>query len=76
MDFAGAPLPAEVLTKIATASASADDRDTVRVIQDTLDPLCVAFVNINAESRVKVTEGPARKELMQAGLASLSGEGP
>ena len=67
MDFAGAPLPAEILTKIATASAAADDRETVRIIQETLDPLCVAVVNINAESRVKVAEGPAPKELIQQG---------
>lgn len=67
MDFAGAPLPAEIITKIAAASAADDDRDTVRLIQETLDPLCVAVININAESRVKVAEGPARKELLQQG---------
>ncbi len=32
-----------------------------------LDPLSIAFVNINPESRVKVAEGPAKKELIQQG---------
>ena len=35
--------------------------------QAALDPLCVAVVNVNPESRVKVAEGPALKELAQDG---------
>ena len=32
-----------------------------------LDPLCLAGVTINAESRVSVVEGPAAKELVEQG---------
>jgi hypothetical protein len=67
LDFAGAPLSADVLDRINTATASTDDRQAIREIQSILDPLCLAFVNINAESRVKVTEGPVKKELMEQG---------
>jgi hypothetical protein len=67
MDFAGAPLSEEVRNRIAAASALPADKDAVKQLQQILDPLCLAFVNINAESRVKVTEGPVRKELMQQG---------
>ena len=35
--------------------------------QAALDPLCVAVVSVNPESRVKVAEGPALKELAQDG---------
>ncbi len=36
-------------------------------IQAILDPLCLAEIHINAESRVKVAEGPVAKKLMQQG---------
>ena len=67
MDFAGAPLSEEVRNRIVAASALPDDKDAVKQLQLILDPLCLAFVNINAESRVKVAEGPVKKELMQQG---------
>lgn len=31
------------------------------------DPLCIAVVTLNPESRVKVAEGPVKKDLMQQG---------
>ena len=67
MDFAGAPLSGDVRQKISDAAALAEDKDATKQLQLILDPLCLAFVNINAESRVKVTEGPVKKELMQQG---------
>ena len=38
-----------------------------KFIQKTIDAHCLAGVNINPESRVKVQEGPVNKELMQQG---------
>jgi hypothetical protein len=67
MDFAGAPFAPEVIEQIHAAIAMTDDRDAVGGIQKALDPLCLAFVNINAESRVKVAEGPVTKELAEQG---------
>jgi hypothetical protein len=32
-----------------------------------LDPLCLAFVNVNPESRVKVARGPAKAQLVEQG---------
>ena len=52
---------------MADAAAMPEDKDAVKQLQLILDPLCLAFVNINAESRVKVAEGPVKKELMQQG---------
>ena len=65
MEFAGAPLSDDVLKKIDEASALPDDVAAVKQLQLILDPLCLAFVNINAESRVNVAEGAVKKELMQ-----------
>jgi hypothetical protein len=67
MEFAGAPLSDDVRKKIDEASSLPDDVAAVKQLQLILDPLCLAFVNINAESRVKVAEGPVKKELMQQG---------
>src|SRR4030095_9214500 len=39
-------------------------------IQNILDPYCLAFVNINPESRVKVERGPAKAKLIQNGWVS------
>ena len=63
----GAPLPADATARIAAAAANPDDAAAVRAIQEALDPLCLAVVTINPESRVQVAEGPVKKELMQQG---------
>jgi len=67
MDFAGAPFSGVVRKQIGDAAAMPEDKDAIKQLQRILDPLCLAFVNINAESRVKVAEGPVKKELMQQG---------
>lgn len=65
--FTGTPLDAEVKARLDQAFEIEDDRLAIRRIQETLDPLCLVFVDINAESRVKVAEGPANRLLMQQG---------
>ncbi|MCA9062720.1 MAG: CehA/McbA family metallohydrolase [Planctomycetaceae bacterium] len=67
MDFAGQPFSAETRDALADAMKQADDREAVRQIQRILDPLCLAYVNINPESRVRIAEGSVRKELLQHG---------
>ncbi|MFO0975911.1 MAG: CehA/McbA family metallohydrolase [Planctomycetaceae bacterium] len=67
LDFAGAPLSPAVKEQLNSAYQNTNDREAIRGVQKILDPLCLAFININAESRVKVTEGPCQKELMQQG---------
>ena len=67
LDLLGAPLTDAQSAAIDDAVAEPDDDAAVAAVQAVLDPLCLALVNINAESRVKVAEGPAAKELMQQG---------
>jgi hypothetical protein len=67
LEFAGAPLSDDVRNRSRTLASVPNDKDAVKQLQRILDPLCLAFVNINAESRVKVAEGPVKKELMQQG---------
>lgn len=65
--FAGAPLQPDAVAALDAAMAMPDDRSAVTAVQKVLDPLCLAMININPESRVKVSEGPVRRELMQQG---------
>jgi hypothetical protein len=67
LQFAGSPLPEPIQKQLQAAMATADDRQTVQQIQQILDPLCLALVSINPESRVRVTEGPVSKQLLQQG---------
>ncbi|MCA9035254.1 MAG: CehA/McbA family metallohydrolase [Planctomycetaceae bacterium] len=71
MEFAGAPIDVATLAKLDQAFAADRDADAIEQIQKALDPLCVAMVNINAESRVKVSEGPAPKELIEQGWTAF-----
>ena len=67
LKFAGAPLSSDATRRLDQIDRIDGDRKAVHEIQKLLDPLCVAEVHINPESRVKVAAGPVRKELMQHG---------
>ncbi|QEF99870.1 hypothetical protein Mal15_39370 [Stieleria maiorica] len=67
MQFAGSPMDDATLAAIQSAGKLDTPADVSRAIQSALDPLCLAAVHINAESRVKVVEGPVKKQLMQQG---------
>jgi hypothetical protein len=67
LDYVGAPLSTTDRDALKTALKGTDVGKVTLAVQKVLDPLCVAGVTINAESRVSVVEGPAKKELTQQG---------
>lgn len=67
LEMAGAPLSDQQRGALQAALQEKDSDKAVAAIQKVLDPLCLAGVNINAESRVKVAVGPASKKLLQQG---------
>jgi hypothetical protein len=67
MEFLGQPLSAADRARIEQAVQQDDEAAASRAIQDVLDPLCLAGVNINPESRVKSMQGPAAPRLVQHG---------
>ena len=71
LDFVGAPLSVEDDKAVRSALQEVDQSGAVRKVQAILDRYCVAGVHINPESRVKVQEGPTKKELMQQGWRSF-----
>jgi hypothetical protein len=67
LELLGAPLSGASEGRLRQAFAMADDAAVARIIQEVLDPYCLAAVHINPESRVKVAPGPAERVLDQHG---------
>lgn len=67
LKFLGEPLGQSRQQALDDAIQEADEAKAVLKIQEALDPLCLAGVNINPESRVKVKTGPAAKVLDEQG---------
>jgi hypothetical protein len=67
LDYLGEPLSKEQLAELEKAAAMAEDDKAAEAIQKVLDVRCLAGVNINPESRVKVARGPAAAELVEQG---------
>ncbi len=64
LEMLGEPLPAGVV-------ASLRDAKKVDELQKIIDKYCLAGININPESRVKVQQGEAKAELVQQGWRSF-----
>lgn len=67
LTVAGTPLPIAVQEKLKELEQSTSDDVVGAEIQSLLDPMCLAAVEISAESRVHVVRGPAKAELMELG---------
>ena len=69
--FVGNPLPEAISQSLAALQKAKYDNKTSNEIQRILDPFCLAFVQINPESRVKVQQGSAMPLLMHEGWTSF-----
>ncbi len=67
LDSVGSSLSAAEQAEIRKAAGLPDPAESCRAIQQVLDRHVLVGVHINAESRVKVQEGPAPKQLYQQG---------
>ena len=67
LTYVGAPLSDADLAALKLAMKTENATDSVLGIQKVLDQHCLAIVHINPESRVKIEEGPVKKELVQQG---------
>lgn len=66
MDYLGMPVDPVVRRNLSRAMEE-PGFESIRLVQDTLDPLCLAEIHINPESRVKVAEGAVKKQLVHNG---------
>ena len=67
LELVGSPLDKQQQAAIEKALAGTNGAEAAEQVQAVLDPLCLVGVNINPESRVKVTPGPAPRKLLQQG---------
>ena len=65
LNFAGNPLTEDQVARITQPPNPPGVPSKIRIIQETLDPLCLAAITINPESRVSVKAGPARPLLVE-----------
>ena len=79
LDYLGEPLTAAEKAALEKGLANMNAEEAVEAIQKVLDGRCLAGVNINPESRVKVARGPAKAELVEQGwrvfLVKVNNEG-
>lgn len=66
LEYLGSPLDSSTLDQLEQAYQLTPDSAAVERIQSILDPLCIAGVTINPESRVKAQQGPAKPQLYEA----------
>ncbi len=71
LGYIGSPLSPEDEQKIEAIRHAAFTEESVQLLQEILDPYCIALVDINPESRVKVEKGQALPHLMQGGWRSF-----
>jgi len=67
LNYLGQPFTAQVHQELNQAMSLANEREAVARIQKILDPYVLLVVNINAESRVKVSQGDAKPSLVEGG---------
>jgi hypothetical protein len=71
LTFIGSALPAITSEKLEKIKNQHYDQKTVQTVQEILDPFCLAIIEINPESRVKVLAGSAQPVLMQDGWTTF-----
>lgn len=65
--FLGSPMSDEDVQRLQQLREQEPDSNTVNIIQQILDPYCIAHITISPEARVSVTKGKAKAELIQHG---------
>lgn len=71
MDYLGAPIKQADRETLEKAGNEADQMKARRSVQDTLDKYCLFDIHINPESRVRVTQGAAKPELVEKGWSAF-----
>lgn len=71
MEQLGSPFADSLKDGLQSAFHGSSPRECSRRIQELLDPLCLAGIHINPESRVKVESGSGPRELVQNGWRSF-----
>ncbi|HET9486709.1 MAG TPA: CehA/McbA family metallohydrolase [Chryseosolibacter sp.] len=69
--FLGSDISAEDTKRLEALRHQPLGPETIKNVQEILDPYCLAIVSINPEARVKVSRGGAAAKLMQGGWTTF-----
>jgi hypothetical protein len=67
LGYIGNALPEHAMKRLQSLKNLPYNAETVKAVQEILDPYCLAIMEINPEARVKVSAGAAKPELIQEG---------
>ncbi len=71
LSFLGSSLSKEDVKRLKELQQKPLSQETSKLIQNILNPYCLAMIDINPEARVKVLRGPAGAKLIQGGWTSF-----
>lgn len=71
LTFLGSSLAEEDIRRIKELQHMSPSSEVTRIIQEVLDPYCLAIISINPEARVKVSRGEAAATLIQGGWTTF-----
>ena len=71
LSFLGSSLSNEDEKRLRALQHQPLTPEITKLVQEILDPYCLAMITINPESRVKVIRGPAKAKLIQSGWVSF-----
>jgi hypothetical protein len=71
LSFLGSSLSVNDQKRLIALQHQPHTQKLVNLIQEILDPYCLAMISINPEARVKVVRGPAEAKLNQNGWVSF-----
>jgi len=71
LSFSGSSFSPKDIQKLKNLQDKPSNQETVKQIQEILDPYCLHIIHINPESRVKVDKGLALPKLVQGGWTSF-----
>lgn len=71
LSYFGSALSADDQKRLKELQHKLPGEEIATLVQDILDPYCLAMVEINPEARVKVIRGPAKAKLVKEGWTSF-----
>lgn len=71
LSFIGSSLSPEDNKNLMALQHMPKTPEITKLVQNILDPYCLAMININPEARVKVISGPAKARLIQGGWVTF-----
>lgn len=71
LNFLGSPLPRSELIRLKHLQKQKPGPDILKIVQNILDPYCIAFINIDSQQNITGNAGTAKPRLIKSGWRSF-----